>query len=151
MDGTVSLCGSDRSGDDPHLQRGSRGEPSTLTLPLSRYILAEFKKRCGYDLAVGLPSLFWHTCDYRKVRFDYWQTMHELWKENFFQPMYQWRDKNGIGFTGHWLEHSWPIPYTSPADGSMCAFEHMPGIDILEDANLRTQGQGPHSQLLFPG
>ncbi len=130
--------------DEPHLQSGSRGEPSALTLPLSRYILAEFKKRCGYDLAGELPSLFWDTGEFQKVRFDYWQTMHDLWKENFFQPMYQWCDKNGIGFTGHWLEHSWPIPYTSPADGSMYAFEHMPGIDMLEGANLRTQGQDPH-------
>jgi hypothetical protein len=125
--------------DEPQL-----GVRATNQLLLTRYIAAEFRKRCGYDLLDTLPSLFWDLGDYRKVRFDYWQTVHDLWKENFFVPMRDWCAKHGIGFTGHWMEHEWPYPWISPDDASYYAFEHMPGIDLLEGNNLRLTGQDPH-------
>ena len=112
-----------------------------VALPLSYNTLAEFRKRCGYDLLDNLASLYWDVGDFRKVRFDYWQTMHDLWKENFMRPMFQWCDRNNLQFTGHWMEHRWPDPWITPADASLYAFEHVPGIDMLEGANLRTQRQ----------
>jgi len=126
--------------DEPQLlaNAGSRA------LPLTRYSLAEFKKRCGYDLLDHLASLYWDVGDWRKVRFDYWQTIHDLWKENFFRPMFQWCDRNNLQFTGHWMEHEWPYPWITPADASYYAFEHMPGIDLLEGTNLRKRGADEH-------
>jgi hypothetical protein len=114
------------------------------SLPLSFYILAEFHKRQGYDLRDELPSLFWDVGDWRKVRFDYLQTLHDLWKENFFRPLFQWCDRNNLQFTGHWLEHEWPYPWVSPADASFYAYEHMPGIDMLVGAELRQKAADPH-------
>lgn len=125
--------------DEPLLQNGG---PNSL--PLSFNTLAEFRKRCGYDLADRLVSLFWDLGDFRKVRFDYWQTVHDLWKENFFRPMFLWCDRNNLQFTGHWMEHEWPYPWITPADASFYAYEHVPGIDMLEGANLRTRGADPH-------
>ena len=45
------------------------------------------------------------------------------------------------------MEHEWPYPWVSPADASLYAYEHMPGIDMLEGSGIRTRGSDPH--LLF--
>ncbi|MFB3920739.1 MAG: glycosyl hydrolase [Terriglobia bacterium] len=130
--------------DEPLLATGGAYEPDSMALPLSYRTLAEFKKRNGYDLRDALPSLFWDVGDWRRVRFDYWQTLHDLWKENYFRPLFEWCDRNGLQFTGHFMEHEWPYPWISPDDASMYAFEHMPGIDMLVGAELRTKGADPH-------
>ena len=132
--------------DEPELSIGGGYGPSGA-LPLNFITLAEFRKRCGYDLADRLPSLFWDTGDWRQVRYDYWQTLHDLWKENYFAPIHDWCDRHHLQFTGHWMEHEWPYPWVSPDDASFYAFEHMPGIDMLtgiQATALRTGGSDPH-------
>lgn len=133
--------------DEPLLATGGAYDSAKLALPLSYHTLAEFQKRNGYDLADQIASLFWDVGDFRRVRFDYWQTLHDLWKENFMRPMFEWSDRNNIQLTGHWMEHEWPYPWISPDDASLYAFQHVPGIDMLEGTNLRTKGKDPH--LLF--
>ena len=133
--------------DEPLIATAGAYDSARLALPLSFNTLAEFEKRNGYDLADHLPSLYWDTGDFRKARFDYWQTLHDLWKENFMQPMFQWCDRNNLQFTGHWMEHEWPAPWITPDDASLYAFEHVPGIDMLEGTKLRLEGKDPH--LLF--
>ncbi|HWR50200.1 MAG TPA: glycosyl hydrolase, partial [Bryobacteraceae bacterium] len=113
-------------------------------LPFGYNTVAEFQKRNGYDLTEHLPSLFWDLGDYRKVRFDYWQTLHDLWKENYVRALFAWCDKNNVQFTGHWLEHEWPYPYLSPADASLFAYMHMPGIDMLRSHQLWREGVDSH-------
>ncbi len=130
--------------DEPLLATGGAYDSAQLALPLSYNTLAEFRKRCGYDLADHLASLYWDAGDFRRVRFDYWQTLHDLWKENYMRPLFQWCDRNGLQFTGHWMEHEWPYPWISPDDASLYAYEHVPGIDMLEGANLRLKGEDPH-------
>ncbi|HZT28341.1 MAG TPA: glycosyl hydrolase [Bryobacteraceae bacterium] len=130
--------------DEPLIATAGAYDSAPLALPLSYNTLSEFRKRNGYDLADHLPSLYWDLGDYRKVRFDYWQTLHDLWKENYFRPLFQWCDRHRVGFTGHWMEHTWPEPWISPDDASLYAYEHAPGIDMLEGANIRTQGKDPH-------
>lgn len=127
--------------DEPEAPRFQNG------VALSFRSLAEFRKRNGYDLADFLPSLYWDTGDFRKIRFDYWQTLHDLLEENYFRAMFEWCDANNLEFTGHWWEHVWPDPSITPADGSMYAYEHIPGIDILWTPELRTRGAQP--DLLF--
>ena len=133
--------------DEPLIATGGAYDSARLALPMSFKTLAEFRGRNGYDLADELPSLYWDVGDFRKVRFDYWQTLHDLWKENFMRPMFLWCDRNNLQFTGHWMEHEWPAPWITPADASLYAYEHVPGIDLLEGAKLRTDGKDPH--LLF--
>lgn len=123
--------------DEPELPRKG------ASIPLSMRILTEFQRRYGYDLASSIPSLFWNTGDYRKVRFDYWQIMHDLLEERFFSPIYEWCDQAGVHFTGHWWEHVWPEPFITPADASMYAYEHIPGIDVLWTPKLRETGAQP--------
>ena len=130
--------------DEPLIATGGAYDQAQLALPLSYNTLAEFRKRCRYDLADNLPSLYWDVGDFHKVRFDYWQTLHDLWKENYFRPIFQWCDRNNLRFTGHPMEHEWPYPWITPANGSMHAYEHAPGIDMLEGTNLRLRGADPH-------
>ena len=130
--------------DEPLLSTGGAYEQAELSLPISYNTLAEFQKRNGYDLRDALPSLFWDVGDYQKVRFDYWQTLHDLWKENYLKPIFEWCDRNNLQFTGHYMEHEWPYPWISPDDASLYAFEHMPGIDMLVGGELRTKGVDPH-------
>ena len=130
--------------DEPLIATAGAYDSAALALPLSYNTLSEFQRRCGYDLTDHLPSLYWDVGDFRKVRFDYWQTLHDLWKENFCRPMFEWCDRNNLQFTGHWMEHEWPFPWISPDDASMYAYQHVPGIDMLEGTNIRTKGADPH-------
>lgn len=130
--------------DEPLLATGGAYDNAKNALPLSFQTLSQFRLRNGYDLADHIASLYWDTGEFQKVRFDYWQTLHDLWKENFMAPMFDWCDRNGLQFTGHWMEHEWPAPWITPADASLYAFEHVPGIDMLEGTNLRLTGEDPH-------
>jgi hypothetical protein len=130
--------------DEPLLATAGAYDNAGPALPLSRNTLAEFAKRHGYALEDHIASLFWDVGEFRKVRFDYWQTMHDLWLENFIKPLYLWCDRNGLQFTGHWMEHEWPAPWITPDDASLYAYEHVPGIDMLEGTNLRLNGKDPH-------
>ncbi len=123
--------------DEPLLATGGAYDAARLALPLSYATLAEFRKRNGYDLADHLVSLYWDTGDWRKVRFDYWQTLHDLWIEHFMRPVFEWCDRNGLQFTGHFMEHEWPYPWISPADASLHVFQHVPGIDMLGGQELQ--------------
>ncbi len=127
--------------DEPELSKKGPG-----ALPLNFRILAEFNRRFGYDLAGHLPSLFWDTGDYRRVRFDYWELLHSLLTESFFEPMFTWCDRNNLQWTGHWWEHNWPYPWLTPSDMSFYAFQHMPGIDVLgfQCFDLDRTGVQPH-------
>jgi hypothetical protein len=133
--------------DEPELSKSQGWDGPGL--PLSLRTLAEFRKRRGYDLADHLPSLHWDAGDFRRVRFDYWETIHELLAEAFFQPMFAWCDRNQLQWTGHWWEHLWPEPWSTPSDMSMNAFEHVPGIDLLafQTDGLRARGVEPHMLL----
>ncbi len=130
--------------DDEPLLAGGIYDFASLSLPLSRYILSEFQKRCQYDLADHLPSLFWDVGNYRKVRFDYYQTTHDLWKENYLSYLFFY---GVIAITycspGTGWNMNGPNPWLSPADGSFYAYEHAPGIDLLRGAELRENGSDP--------
>lgn len=123
--------------DEPLIATGGAYDISLPALPLSHETLAAFRKRNGYDLTDHLPSLFWDTGDWRRVRFDYWQTLHDVWIESFMRPVFEWCDRHGIQFTGHFMEQDWPYPWRSPADASLHVFQHVPGIDMLGGQELQ--------------
>lgn len=126
--------------DEPQLAGGA------ATVPLSFRALTEFRRRHDYDLADHLPELFWDVGNFRKVRFDYWQLMHDLLRQAFFGQMFSWCDRHHLQWTGHWMEHEWPYPRSTPAEMSFYAFEHIPGIDMLgfQTWDLGSTGAQPH-------
>jgi len=117
--------------DEPLIGTTGAYDAVQSALPLSQYSISEFSRRYGYDLVKHLPSLFADVGDFRAVRFDYWQLIHNLWRENFMQPLGEWCMKHGILLTGHYMEHEWPAPFITPDDMSLYPCMQMPGIDLL--------------------
>ncbi len=52
--------------DEPLLATAGAYDSAALALPLSFNTLAEFRKRCGYDLADHMPSLYWDVGEFRE-------------------------------------------------------------------------------------
>jgi len=123
--------------DEPLLATTGAYERGQIALPLSHYILSQFRRCYGYDLADHLPSLFAEVEGFHKVRFDYWGLLHDLWRDNFMRPLYDWCERHGLKFTGHYMEHEWPAPYITPDDMSLYACFHIPGIDLLLTSLLK--------------
>jgi hypothetical protein len=103
--------------DEPHLPAEGHG-PWSPGLHITPYLLGQFRQRKNYDLRDHLPSVFYDTGDYRRVRFDLYDIMHELWVENWALPMEGWCEGRGVALTGHYLEHDWPCPYATPGGSS---------------------------------
>lgn len=120
--------------DEPSVAQCGHG-----VLPFSYWFAHEFKKRNGYDLMANLACIFMDVegeCfDYpaEKVRFDYYDTIHDLWIKNSIEPTGKWCEEHGINWTGHYLEHQWPqVSYnTSPAIQSYYEYHQWPAIDML--------------------
>jgi hypothetical protein len=117
--------------DEPHLPAEGHG-PWSPGLHVIPYLLGQFRQRNGYDLRDHLASVFYDVGDYRRVRFDLYDLMHELWVENWALPMEGWCEGRGVALTGHYLEHDWPCPYATPGHVHMLAHMHWPGTDMLE-------------------
>lgn len=67
------------------------------TLPWSVKLPSYFKERNGYDLCQVLPAL--HNKDAensRKIRYDYYQAIHELLRENYHRQISEWCQAHGI-------------------------------------------------------
>ncbi|MEJ7631263.1 MAG: hypothetical protein WKF28_02075 [Rubrobacteraceae bacterium] len=122
--------------DEPHLPAEGHG-PWSPGLHLTPYILGQFRQRKGYDLRPHLLSVFYDVGDYRRVRFDLYDLMHELWVENWALPMERWCEEHEVALTGHYLEHDWPCPYATPGHVHMLAHMQWPGTDMLETFLLK--------------
>ncbi|MDH4196786.1 MAG: glycosyl hydrolase [Candidatus Aminicenantes bacterium] len=101
------------------------------TINYTPALFQAFQGKWGYDLRPALPSLFEETGDWRKVRHDFYDTLLDLFIENWAKPYYAYCADNNLVFTGHYWEHEWPRPRVSPDSLAMAAYAHMPGIDIL--------------------
>ena len=122
--------------DEPHLPAEGHG-PWNPGLHLTPYLLGQFWQRKGYDLRPCLAGVFYDVGEYRRVRFDLYDLMHELWVENWALPMEEWCEENGVALTGHYLEHDWPCPYATPGHVHLLAHMHWPGTDMLETFLLK--------------
>jgi hypothetical protein len=122
--------------DEPHLPAEGHG-PWSPGLHVTPYLLGQFRQRKGYDLRPSLASVFYDVGEYRRVRFDLYDLMHELWMENWALPMEGWCQEHGVALTGHYLEHDWPCPYATPGHVHMLAHMQWPGTDMLETFLLK--------------
>jgi hypothetical protein len=111
--------------DEPHLLGGREG------LPLSRYVLRAFYDDHGYDLEDRLDALCFTQEGSAAVRYDYAWTLNRLFLENFMRPLAAWCEAHALLFTGHVMEHAWPIPRTHPDAMAALRWMHAPGNDLL--------------------
>lgn len=117
--------------DEPHLPADSHG-PWGKGQHCSPMVLVEFRRRRGYPLEEKLADLYYPSSTSAATRFDFYETLHELWLENFAQPVADWCTRHGIPSTGHYLEHDWPCPYATPGHVHLLTRMDWPGTDLLE-------------------
>lgn len=65
----------------------------------NKHFPGEFKKRKGYEVVPYLDALFTDIGDKTaKIRMDYNDVLVSLSEENFFKPVYQWHEEQGMIF-----------------------------------------------------
>ena len=99
--------------------------------PWSEFLLAEFKKRWGYDLLDHLASLSKPVGDWRRVRHNYFQVVHEQFVEHWARPYHDYCATNHLEWTGHYWDHEWPNCVGVPDNMAMYAWHQRPAIDCL--------------------
>ncbi len=94
--------------------------------------LPEYFKEKGYDIRDHLPSLFFQVGDHMKIRHDYWETVTDLFLRAYTKQLYEWCDKHGLKYTGHYHEDTL-LSQVSIVGAAMPHYEymHIPGIDHL--------------------
>ncbi len=117
--------------DEPHLTADSHG-PWGRGQHFSRLVQSEFQRRRGYGIETALADLYYDLPGCAATRFDFYETLHELWMENFALPLERWCQDHRIPLTGHYLEHDWPCPYATPGHVHLLAHMDWPGTDLLE-------------------
>lgn len=97
----------------------------------------KFKEMHGYSLEKNLPAIyedFNGDFEYapEKIRYDYNCTLSQLWIDSFVKPIAKWCEDNGIAWTGHDQEHSWPQTRGGAfSEQRTYEFRQWPGIDML--------------------
>ena len=110
------------------------------TLPLypvvsfGRDVENQFSARYGYPLAPSFVYLFLGETDVaKKVRYDYYRLLSDLYEQSYFAQLSNWCDRHGLPFSGHILLED-DIRYHVMFEGnffSLLRHMHVPGIDML--------------------
>ncbi len=99
-------------------------------LPWTPDLPTAYFEAYGEELVGRLPELFFDTARGLGARHRFWRLLAQLFAERWVRPIYEWCDRNGLLFTGHFFEHSFNPKQT----GSImlpALWQHMPGVDLL--------------------
>ncbi len=111
--------------DEP--QYGRAAVPWSFVLP------EKFQELYGYCILDFLSALYYNTPTCRKVRYDFWSTVSELFTGAVARQLGKWCGEKGCKLTGHILLEE-NIQFQTMCSGSAMGFyRHMqiPGIDWL--------------------
>jgi hypothetical protein len=93
-----------------------------------------FRKTRGYDLIPELPSLFFETGRYHRVRHDFWRTVTEMFRDAYTRQIADWCRAHRLAYTGHYMSEDtmlsqiqWGQAAVMPHYADMT----LPGIDKL--------------------
>lgn len=93
--------------DEPNIApRASRSG-----IRFSPVLFDALKERWGYDLKMHLPELFEEVGDYKKVRYNYYRLLLELFIERWAVPWYEYTVSKNLKWTDHYWVHGWPSPH----------------------------------------
>ena len=106
---------------------------SAFWVPWTDDLPKRFKEMHGYDILEHLPSLFLDVGEYTKVRYDFWKTVTKMFLEAYSKQLYDWCDKYGLKYTGHYLAEDTLLSQLKCAGAVMPHYEymHIPGVDHL--------------------
>ncbi|MBP5622770.1 MAG: hypothetical protein J6X44_12225 [Thermoguttaceae bacterium] len=102
----------------------------------------EFKIRRGYDLVPYIGSLIEPIGEWKKIRYDYYKTVLEVFIERWHKPLAEYCEKVGLEYTGHDWEHEWPNAHQCPDNMATAFWRQRPAIDLL----MNNFSRGTHSQ-----
>jgi len=102
------------------------------SLPWTDKLPEVFEKLNGYSVVDKLPELFFNIGSYRKTRYDFWKTVTLMFVNSFTKQVYEYCDRNGLRFTGHFLaEDDLVSQLVVGAVMPHYEYMHIPGIDHL--------------------
>lgn len=106
---------------------------SLPAVPWSPGLPDYFRERCGYDLLPRLQELFFDTGEYRKTRFDFYESATLLFRDSFTIQYYNWCDDHRLVLTGHFMAEDDLVYQTQWIGAAMPHYArmHWPGIDKL--------------------
>jgi len=102
-------------------------------VPWSPHLVRYFQRSCDYDLLDHLPELFYPVGEYRKTRFDFFETVTRLFLLAWTMPIYQWCDRHRLRLTGHVMGEDTMLEQVQWVGAAMPHYEymHVPGVDLL--------------------
>jgi hypothetical protein len=118
--------------DEPQVSpRVSGGREGSVSY--SPILLKRFKEMHGYDLLPHIPSLFDTIGNFKKLRYDYYQTLSCCFEESFTQQIGEYCGAEHAIFTGHLNGEETFRSAMINSGNSMVNYRHMqmPGIDQL--------------------
>lgn len=118
--------------DEPQISpRVSDGKDASVSF--SPVIVSRFHEMHGYDLLPVIPMLFDTIGNYKKIRYDYYQTISRCFEENFTQQIGTYCAGVNAVLTGHLNGEENFNSVMVNSGNSMINYRHMqmPGIDQL--------------------
>lgn len=114
--------------DEPRFITSGEGD-----MPFSFELEKEFLKRYNYDIKEHLVALFFDTEDSFKVRYDFFETISDMFVKNFTQNIYNWCSSHDCCLTGHIMMEESLYSQMSSTGGVMPHYQymHIPGVDWL--------------------
>ncbi len=113
--------------DEPMYGRGGHRVPWSQELPKF------FQRSADYDLTPHLPELFLPVGNYRRTRFDFYESVTRLFLLAWTMPVHQWCDRHKLALTGHVMAEDTLLSQVRHVGAAMPHYEymHLPGIDHL--------------------
>lgn len=120
--------------DEPSLaDRNTKFAPNRGWIPWTYYFDKYFYEQRGYEIFDLLPYIYFNGIYSSKIRHDYWWTISLKYCEAYSKNISEWCEKNGIAYTGHFLQED-KLGLCARVNGSIMphyVYQHIPGIDML--------------------
>jgi hypothetical protein len=112
----------------PQVSGGRKGSVS-----FSPFVVDKFRAMHGYDLLPAIPSLFDAVGNFKKVRYQYYQTISRCFEKNYTEQIGDYCRARKTVFTGHLTGEESSHSVMLNSGNSMVNYRHMqmPGMDIL--------------------
>lgn len=109
------------------------GDFPKISVPWTDALPDYFSGRYGYDVRDFLPELFFANQRSKKTRLDFWTAATEMFRDSFGKRLYEWCDRNGVEFTGHYMAEDTLHYQIEWIGAAMPQYEymHIPGMDHL--------------------
>ncbi len=101
--------------------------------PYTHFVEKYFVENYGENVLDGLYLLFDENGDFRDFRYKYYKALQTLMLNNYARRIYNYCDKNGNEFTGHYIQETSLVGQMQCCMGIMPFYEyqHMCGVDWL--------------------